>query len=405
MGRLFFLPLFLLCSVAIACGGDDDPPPIATTRPASGAAQSQTTTEGRTGSVSSLPSSVNLEHVFVDHIFQAMTGLYEAPDGSWWLTEQEGRLTRLDSQTGEAKTVLDITDRVRSGALEQGLLGFTFASDFRTSGRFFVDYTAGPQLHTVISSFVADTRNWVVDPASEVVRLEVMQPFGNHNGGQIVLGPDGYLYIGLGDGGSAGDPQGNGQNRGTLLGSLLRIDVSGEQGYAVPADNPFVGQPGARGEVWAYGLRNPWRFSFDTETGEFWVGDVGQNENEEVNLVKKGGNYGWNIMEGFECYESAACEKSGLSLPVSQYTHADGCAITGGFVYHGSAIPSLAGAYVYGDYCSGKIWALRYDGSQVTEDQLIAEPGFSISSFAQGSDGELYVLQYSNLSAIYKLVP
>ena len=220
------------------------------------------------------------------------------------------------------------------------------------------------------------------------------QPYANHNGGQILFGPDGFLYVGLGDGGSAGDPKGHGQNTGTLLGTILRLDVSSLDAvgsYAIPADNPFVGVEGARPEIWAYGLRNPWRFTFDSETGDLWAADVGQNALEEVDLVRAGLNYGWKIMEGDECF-SRSCDTRGLELPITVYGRDDGCSITGGYVYRGGRLPSLYGAYVYGDYCSGKIWALRYDGSRVTESIQLADTSLRISSFAEDADGELYIL-------------
>jgi glucose/arabinose dehydrogenase len=250
------------------------------------------------------------------------------------------------------------------------------------------------------------------DAASEEVLLQVDQPFVNHNGGQIVFGADGYLYIGLGDGGSARDPQGNGQNRRVLLGKLLRIDVGGRSSdlaYRIPADNPFAGQGAtAREEIWAYGLRNPWRFSFDDQTGALWLADVGQNTREEIDVIQKGGNYGWNRMEGFDCLGGGSnCDKSGLMLPVFEYPtgQAGNCSVTGGFVYRGESIPALRGAYVYGDYCSGRVWALRYDGSKVSEQAELADGSFMLSSFAVDAAGEVYALQHAGSGGIFKLAP
>jgi glucose/arabinose dehydrogenase len=233
----------------------------------------------------------------------------------------------------------------------------------------------------------------------------VAQPFSNHNGGQIVFGPDGMLYIGLGDGGSGNDPENNGQNLGTLLGSLLRIDVSGDA-HSIPPDNPFVGRQGARAEIWAYGLRNPWRFSFDSVTGDLWLADVGQNTREEVNVITRGGNYGWRIMEGAECRGGGTnCDMSGLQPPIIDYATAGGnCSVTGGFVYRGSAIGALQGAYVYADYCSGRIWALRTEGFVRSDHRQIGDAPFRISSFAQDGNGDLYVLEHANAGGIYKLV-
>jgi glucose/arabinose dehydrogenase len=302
---------------------------------------------------------------------------------------------------------LDITDRVNRGGDEEGLLGLAFDPAYQQNGYFYVYYSAANPRRSVVSRFKLDQQNAdMADPQSEVIIMEVAQPYANHNGGQLVFGPDGYLYIGLGDGGSAGDPHGNGQNLGTLLGKILRIDVSGLSApgdYTIPVDNPFVGTEGARAEIWAFGLRNPWRFSFDSQTGLLWAGDVGQGSREEIDIIVKGANYGWNIMEGLDCYlPSTGCNQSGLTLPVFEYDHSQGCSITGGYVYRGDRIPSLQGSYVYGDYCSGKIWALTYDGGAVTENILLVDTGLSITSFGEDPAGNLYILDRQG--GIYTLV-
>jgi glucose/arabinose dehydrogenase len=258
-----------------------------------------------------------------------------------------------------------------------------------------------------LSRFSLDQENTeVADPESEVIIMEVEQPYSNHNAGQLAFGPDGYLYVALGDGGSAGDPLGNGQNLTTLLGSILRIDVNGLSGpgdYGIPADNPFVGVEGAREEIWAYGLRNPWRFSFDLQTGLLWAGDVGQSSWEEIDIITKGANYGWNIMEGSHCYSPATgCNQSELTLPVVEYDHSQGCSVTGGYVYRGDQIASFQGYYIYGDYCSGNIWALAYDGSVVTENILLVDSGLSITSFGEDLAGNLYILDRQG--GVYTLV-
>jgi glucose/arabinose dehydrogenase len=296
---------------------------------------------------------------------------------------------------------MDISDRVSRSGSEEGLLGFALAPDFATSRAFYVYYAARPgERRTVVSRFTANAAGTTADVSSEAVILQVPQPFSNHKGGQIAFGPEGMLYVGLGDGGSGNDPNGNGQNLNTLLAKILRIDVGGTSGnlaYRVPADNPFVGRQDARAEVWAYGLRNPWRFSFDTQTGELWVGDVGQSTREEIDVVTKGGNYGWNVMEGEDCRGGGAnCNRDGKILPVIDYPTGADCSVSGGFVYRGTAVPSLAGAYVYGDYCSGKVWALRYDGTRMTEQRQIADSSMRISSFARDNTGELYVLAYDD---------
>ena len=277
--------------------------------------------------------------------------------------------------------------------------------DFPSSGYLFVYYTAAEPRRSVLSRFTIDPKNSSsADIRSELVLLEVAQPYSNHNGGQIVFGPDGYLYVGLGDGGGGGDPRRNGQNRGTLLGSILRIDVStvGESGvYTTPADNPLVGTNGARGEVWAYGLRNPWRFTFDRLTGYLWAADVGQNAREEVDVIRPGLNYGWNVMEGSECFarRGPTCNREGMKLPIVEYTHSDGCSITGGYVYRGSRISALVGKYVYGDFCSGKIWAFYHETGANVE---IADTRLKISSFGEDASGEMYVVSLDG--GVYKIV-
>jgi glucose/arabinose dehydrogenase len=301
------------------------------------------------------------------------------------------------SGSGPATVYGDISGRLISNPEnEEGLLGLAFSPDYQSDGRVYTYYTAGDPRRSVLSRF--NVVGGAIDLGSETVLLEVPQPFSNHNGGQIAFGPDGYLYVGLGDGGSGGDPEGNGQDLSTLLGSILRLDFSGE-GYAVPPGNPLVDAPGARAEIYAYGLRNPWRFSFDRGTGDLWAGDVGQNRWEEVDRIVAGANYGWNVMEGLECFESSACDTSGLELPRAAYGRDDGCSVTGGYVYRGPSMPELDGWYVYGDFCSGRIWALNT--SDDSPPVLLADTGLPIASFGELPDGELLVLTFEN--AIYRL--
>ena len=353
--------------------------------------------------------SFQVERVFPDLSFQEPTNLVQ-PDGAsdlMFVTEQRGTIYALSAgNPQQANIFLDITDRVNKGGNEEGLLGLAFDPDYQENGYFYVYYSADGPRRSVLSRFSLDQENTdVADPQSEVIVMEIAEPYSNHNGGQLAFGPDGYLYVGLGDGGGGGDPDGNGQNLGTLLGSILRIDVSGlSGGYTIPADNPFVDTEGARAEIWAFGLRNPWRFSFDSETGLLWAGDVGQGSWEEIDIITGGANYGWNIMEGLHCYSPpSGCDQSGLSLPIAEYDHSQGrCSITGGYVYRGDQIPSLQGYYIYGDYCSGDIWALAYDGSVVTENTLLAESGLSITSFGEDLAGTLYILDRAG--GIYTLV-
>ncbi|GEM_PF-5101083 len=350
---------------------------------------------------------IGLQRAFPNLIFPQLTNMVQPNDGTgrFFATEQRG-VVRVFGADGSATVFLDIQGQVLTSNNEEGLLGLAFDPDFRNNGHFYLYYSADSPRQNVVSRFSvrADDPNRA-DESSEAVLLDLPKPFGNHNGGQLAFGPDGYLYLGPGDGGSGGDPFRNGQNLGVLLGKILRIDVRGvpAEGYRIPPDNPFVGVPGARGEVWAYGLRNPWRFSFDRATGRMWVGDVGQNAWEEIDLVEKGRNYGWNVMEGAHCYSpSSGCNRDGLELPVTEYSHDDGCSVTGGYVYRGNGLPSLQGAYIYGDYCSGNIWALWHDGSRIVQEKFLLDSGLQITSFAEDLAGEIYVLSRS--SGIYRLV-
>lgn len=405
----------LLVVMASACSGGSDsesggvPSATAPAAPAGTPPAAATPGSAAANATGPLPG-LRLERVFPNITVNEMTGLYQASDRSWWVTDQTGKVYRFEDRAdARPELALDISDRVSDAGNEEGLLGFAFAPDFTTSRVFYVNYTAANPRRTVISRFVANAAGGTAAAAgSEQVILEVAQPFSNHNGGQIAFGADGYLYIAFGDGGSGRDPEGNGQNLDTLLGKILRIDVSRAAAglnYAIPADNPFVGRTGARGEIWAYGLRNPWRFSFDQATQQLWAGDVGQNAREEVDIITRGGNYGWVIMEGSQCLSGTSCDRTGLILPVIDYATGGGrCAVTGGFVYRGSTIPSMLGTYVYGDYCSGEIWGLRYDGVRVTEQALLADLGGALSSFAVDLQGEIYALSYGASGGIFKLI-
>ncbi len=326
--------------------------------------------------------------------------MQQAPDDEerWYLVEQPGRIVSFEDRAdvSETRTFVDLTDRVRSGG-ERGLLGMAFHPDWPETRRVFVSYTTEQPgtLTSRISSFETTDGGDRLDETSETLVLSLEQPYGNHNGGQITFGPDGYLYAGFGDGGAGGDPHGHGQNPETLLGTILRLDVTGGSPYAIPPDNPFADGDGGAPEVYAWGLRNPWRFSFDRESGELWVGDVGQNAWEEISLVEKGGNYGWSAKEGTHCYDRDPCEEGPWIDPVVEYPHEEGRSVTGGYVYRGEAIPELAGTYLFGDFPEGKIWGLFYDPETGDpEKRLLAETSQRISSFARGPDGELYTLDY-----------
>ena len=338
--------------------------------------------------------------------FQAPTNLVQMQTGQALITEQDGRIwissgANLDDAT--VSETLNITDPVSSRRSEEGLLGL--ALDPSDDSLLYVYYSAARPRRSVVSRFTLASDRSAIDPHSELVILDVEQPYANHNGGQIAFGPDGYLYIGLGDGGSAGDPLGNGQNPSTLLGSILRIDVAQAapgRPYAIPPDNPFA-SGGGRAEIWAYGLRNPWRFSFDRDTGDLWTGDVGQNRWEEIDLIRRGGNYGWNVLEGSHCFAIRdGCQREGMTPPVWEYSlSGEPCSVIGGYVYRGNAIPSLRGAYIYGDYCSGNIFALRHANGHVTQHAQLADTNLRIMSFAQDNAGELYLL--TQKSGIHRL--
>jgi glucose/arabinose dehydrogenase len=327
------------------------------------------------------------------------THLTHAGDSSGriFVTEQEGTIRVIQDGALLPTPLLDISDRVRAGG-ERGLLSVAFPPDFASKRYFYVDYT-NINGDTLISRYRLTADDNVADPNSEEVLLLIEQPYPNHNGGQLAFGPDGYLYIGMGDGGSGGDPDNNGQNPGSLLGTILRIDTeSGSAPYAIPPDNPFVGDDTARDEVWAYGLRNPWRFAFDRQTGELYIADVGQSGREEINvqLASSGGgeNYGWNIMEGSACFGSDTCDTAGLTLPVAEYGHGSGhCSVTGGMVYRGSQFPALQGIYLYADYCSGQIWGLQRQGNEWVS-QTLTEVDYTITSFGEDEAGNLYLLDY-----------
>ncbi len=316
-------------------------------------------------------------------------------DARLFVLERPGRIRILAAGGLRARPFLDLRDLVNSGTAEQGLLGLAFAPDYATSRRFYVNYT-DVNGNTRVVRYLVSSDPDSADAGSAEVILAVDQPYANHNGGMLVFGSDRMLYVGLGDGGGGGDPSGNGQNTGVLLGKILRLDVSGANGYASPPDNPFAGS--ARPEIWAYGLRNPWRFSFDRANGDLYIADVGQNQYEEVDVAPaasgagKGLNFGWNRMEGLHCYSPATgCDTSGLTLPVLEYDHQQGCAIIGGYVYRGSAIPGLRGHYLYADYCSKWVRSFRWSGGKVTQPTSWATLGSQPLSFGEDAAGELYI--------------
>lgn len=326
-----------------------------------------------------------------------------------FVVERPGRIRVVDNGTLVEAPFLDITSITSEGG-ERGLLGLAFHPDYASTGTFFINHTnlAGD---TRVVRYTVSPSGDAADPSSATELILVAQPFANHNGGQLAFGPDGMLYIGLGDGGSSGDPSGHGQNPSTLLGSILRIDVDGGAPYAIPPDNPFADGADGAPEVWMYGLRNPWRFSFDASTGDIYVADVGQNEIEEVSVLSTaeaaGANLGWDVLEGTRCYDAETCDRTGLVLPAHEYTHDEGCSITGGYVYRGAALPELQGRYFYGDYCGGWIRSFRLgsDGSatDVTDHTEAFGSVGDLASFGVDAAGELYVLDLDG--TVYRMVP
>jgi glucose/arabinose dehydrogenase len=330
-------------------------------------------------------------------------------DPRLFVVGQNGQIRVVKDGELLAEPFLDLSGEVSSGETEQGLLSMAFHPAYASNGWFYVNFTDPVGDTRVVRYSVSSGDPDVADPATGTLILHVEQPYGNHNGGHILFGPGGMLYVAMGDGGSSGDPLGHGQNTGTLHGSLLRLDVDSGDPYAIPSNNPFVGNPDGRDEIWAYGLRNPWRISFDGPGGMLYVADVGQNEWEEVNAVsafESGLNFGWAIMEGPDCYESDACDTTGLVLPVVSYPiGTQGCAVIGGYVYRGEGIPDLQGHYLYSDWCQGWLRSFRLEGGTAVDetDWDVGELG-RILSFGKDAFGELYVLSSGQGGRVYRLV-
>ena len=361
------------------------------------------------------PSTIQATPVFAGVNLSAPTALTQAPgdDTRWFALEQRGVVTVFanDDATATGSTFLNISLRVQFSG-EAGLLGIAFHPDFASNGQVFLSYTAVGALTSRISRFYSTDGNLTLDAGSEEILLTVTQPQGNHNGGDIHFGPDGFLYAGFGDGGGGGDPGNNGQDTTSLLGAMIRIDVDVATGYAIPVTNPFAANAqcvqgsgvASCPEIFAWGLRNPWRFSFDRASGDLWVGDVGQSAWEEIDRLNIGENYGWNTREGAHCYPAGStCNAAGLTDPITEYGRSDGQSVTGGYVYRGLEYVDLMGYYVFGDFVSGKIWAVEADSPIGTTPIELADTDHSIAAFAEGVDGELYIVHYGG--DIFKLVP
>ena len=413
--------LVVVALVASACSGPQGSPESASAPgPSTG---SPGATSGSPGGQSSDgpessfdPQAVHLQLQKVVAGLDQPVAVMSAGDGTGrlFVVEQTGRIRIVENGKLASRPFLDLHDKV-SCCGERGLLGLAFEPGFGAdANHFFVDYTDTKGNTAVASVAVSDSDPDVADPASLAVILHVEQPFANHNGGGLAFGPDGDLYVALGDGGSGGDPMGNGQNTTTLLGKLLRLDVSGgvpgaPPAYTIPEDNPFAIGGADKAEIWAYGLRNPWRFSFDRETGDLWIGDVGQGEWEEIDVGRasdargREANYGWNIMEGRHCFAADPCDQTGLVLPIAEYDHSTGdCAVIGGYVYRGEAYPALVGGYLFGDECSGRIRAIAADGPDEQDPVTLLDSDLSISSFGEDDDGELYLTDLGS-GTVYKV--
>lgn len=388
---------FLILLAMVACDGTNSAAPTPTPAP--------TPTAPAPAGGGVFNAEVALEKVASG--FSKPLYVVEPPDGSGrlFVVEQAGKIRIIKDGALSAQPFLDAGPVIASSGNEQGLLGLAFHPKYKENGRFFVAYTARNGDNT-LAEYRVSTDTERANPSSAKVLLAIPDFASNHNGGMVAFGPDGYLYLSTGDGGQGGDPRANGQNKDALLAKILRIDVDGAEPYAIPPSNPFA-RGGGKAEVWAYGLRNPWRFSFDRKTGDLWIADVGQNKYEEVNFEPAGGkgglNYGWNTMEGAHCFQPAAgCNQAGLTLPVSEYGRDDGCSITGGYVYRGAREPKLEGAYFFTDYCGGVIWALTKDAAGAWRRTPVLDSNLSISSFGEDQSGEVYAVSQKD-GTIYRL--
>jgi glucose/arabinose dehydrogenase len=398
----------LVLALAAACSGNDPGPqagPATSAAPTTAAPPTSETPSSRAvGARAATAAQFRAAKVRLARVARleqpVAMAVRPGEDNTLYLVEQVGRVRVVRGGRLDPTPVVDISAKVTAGG-EQGLLGLAFSPD----GRYlYLAYTDADGNHQISELTMAGQR---ADPGSERSLLHFDDPFANHNGGQLAFGPDRRLYIGFGDGGSGGDPLGNGQSLGTLFGKILRIDPrpSGGRPYGIPRDNPFVGRDGARPELWDYGLRNPWRFSFDAATGDLWIGDVGQNSYEEVDHEPAGSggrNYGWNRREGLHAFNGGD-RPAGAVDPVIEYGRGDGCTVIGGFVYRGRRIPGLRGAYLYGDYCSGWVRAARSGGGKVSEQRDLGLQVSSLSSFGTDADGELYALSLTG--DVFRIVP
>jgi glucose/arabinose dehydrogenase len=407
MYRLLFVFLLITlvgCTVTTPTALPTEPIPTKTPLLAPSKVPSSTSSPptAQPSNAGELPDPESASWVLVADGFERPLDVQDAGDERLFVVEQRGLIWVLEDGKRIPDPFLDIQQQVNDRANEQGLLGLAFHPNYLENGYFFINYTDS-QARTVIARFEISPDADVVDPESQRIILQFEQPYRNHNGGGLAFGPDGYLYIGTGDGGSGGDPLGNGQRLDTYLGKMLRIDVDEGDPYAIPSDNPFLSGDGLP-EIWAYGLRNPWRFAFDSLTGGLFIGDVGQGEWEEINFQSAddlgGANYGWNIREGAHPYAGETTQ--GLIDPVAEYSHQEGVSVTGGFVMRDATLPEWEGIYVYGDFGSGLIWGLIRDEQDVWQSKVLFETNFNISSFGQDADGHLYLTDFRS-GGLYRL--
>ncbi|WP_052607334.1 PQQ-dependent sugar dehydrogenase [Lentisphaera araneosa] len=357
-------------------------------------------------------NDLKLEPLFKKKTFERPIGLIDLGSNSWYVLEQRGKIWLCED--GKKKSlVADISKRLGT-ANEEGLLCMVKSPRFEDDHQVYIYYSAKQPRRSIVARFKLE--NHKLDLESEEEVLSMPEPYGNHNGGQLAFGPDEKLYVGVGDGGSAGDPKGYGQDLTNVHGSILRLDVLGKSSYEIPKDNPYVNKADSKAEIYAWGLRNPWRFSFDRESGEIWCGDVGQNKFEEVNLIKSGVNYGWNVREGFGPYQFVQRKKKKKVVqrkvvssegpfedPLFVYPRKEGLSITGGYVYRGQSIEKMRGWYVMSDFASGAYWLLRKEGDKIVENHRIKGAALQVASFAEDANGELYMMSFKN-GTIYKIV-
>ena len=413
-------PVLAISFVLGACGGSSssfEPPAPEPPAAACDAATVTTQLPPAPGVPAAGSPSIAVQQVFTSISFDQPLAMLQAPgDGSrWFVVERQGTIrvfpNDADVAVADVEMFADLRDRVNSGPGEGGLLGMAFHPDFENSGEVYLSYTRGTSIESVVSCFTIDSSSGMLDTDTEEILLTIPQPNTNHNGGNVTFGPDGFLYIGFGDGGGAGDPGENGQDTTNMLGTIVRLDIGGAGDYAIPPDNPFAGNTEcvngsgtmACPEIFAYGFRNPWRFSFDRDTGELWAGDVGQGTWEEIDRVEISLNYGWDEREGAHCFEPpSGCDTNNVD-PITEYDHGVGRSVTGGYVYRGDGFPALQGFYFFGDFATGRIWSVPFDSPIGTPPDLLSDTALGISSFAESNDGELFVLDFGD-GTIHRIV-